>query len=165
LTARPLKRSICGEARPAPPMTTRRNFCRCGSVVAAGLALLPWQTVAAAPRRAFRYMPLPKLNFQTFASQLNTTFEVHCEGTVVPLRLVEAKRGRAGTNPAARGVTYEQFSLLFAGPVQPVLEQKIHEFVHSKIGRFEMFIVPVNSGATASIRYECIFNRPAVRHR
>jgi hypothetical protein len=147
-------------------MTTRRNFCRRCSVVATALALLPWQAVAAAaPRRAFRYMPLPKLNFQTFASQLDTTFDVHCEGAVVPLRLLEAKRGRARNNPAADGVAYEQFSLLFAGPLQPVLEQRIHEFVHSKIGRFEMFITPVVSGDTTSIRYECIFNRPAVRHR
>ena len=110
-------------------------------------------------------MPLKKLNFQTFAGQLNTTFEVRAEdGSVVPLQLIQTKKAEARKNPNDGGVSYENFSLLFAGPLQPVLEQKIYEFAHSKIGRLEMFMVPVLSRDTASIHYECIFNRPAVRH-
>ena len=109
-------------------------------------------------------MPLDKLSFQTFASQLQTTFQVALpDGTLIPLQLIEATKG-APQKAKALGTVYEHFSLLFAGPLQPVLEQKIHSFQHPRVGQFDIFIVPVVSNDPSGMRYECIFNRAQVRH-
>jgi hypothetical protein len=132
--------------------------------LAGALALLSHDLAAATVRRAWRFMPLEKLNFQTFAGQLHTIFHVVLgDGNVVPLELIEATEGtprQAGN----QGTVYENFSLLFAGPLQPVLEQRIHSFQHPAVGRFEIFIVPVVSRDPSGMRYECIFNRPQARH-
>lgn len=118
----------------------------------------------AAPRRAQRYMPIPKLNFQMFASQLNTTFQVTLtDGSTVPLKLVQARKGAAQKDAGGRSIGYERFSLLFAGPLQPVLEQQIHAFSQPRIGQFDIFIVPVISRDASATYYECIFNRPRVK--
>lgn len=120
--------------------------------------------MAVPARRGSRYMPLQKLNFQTFASQLNTIFQVkRVDGSVVPLKLVEATQATPQKSAGPKGVTYEQFSLLFTGPVEPALDQCIQAFEHSRIGRFEIFIVPVISRDTSLMHYECIFNRPLVK--
>ena len=110
-------------------------------------------------------MALNKLNFQTFASQLDTVFHVTCEdGSTVPLILKAATRreARKSEGPEAKG--YERFSLIFAGPWDQVLEQRIHSFQHPRIGHFEIFIVPVISRDSSAAHYECIFNRPLVKH-
>lgn len=109
-------------------------------------------------------MPLEKLTFQTFAGQLNTTFHVALpDGALLPLQLIEATKGTP-QQAKATGIIYEHFSLLFAGPLQPVLEQRIHSFQHPRIGQFDVFIVPVVSNDPSGMRYECIFNRSQVRH-
>jgi hypothetical protein len=145
-------------------LKTRRQFLQRYSILVASVALGSGAAWAAPRRRASRHMPLPKLNFQTFASQLNTTFEVKlADGSTVPLKLVEATRGSAQKSAGPKGVLYEQFSLLFTGPLEPALDQRIHSFEHSRIGRFEIFIVPVISRNTSAMHYECIFNRPLVK--
>lgn len=124
----------------------------------------PAGVLAAPVRRASRYMPLEKLNFQTFAGQLNTTFTVQLEeGATLPLQLVDAKRGRIRRNRAEDGAAYESFSLLFAGPRETLLGQGNYQFAHGKIGQFEMFIVPVISRDPSTYRYEAVFNRPVQR--
>jgi hypothetical protein len=143
----------------------RRNFLRCCGLTAAVALVSPWQTVLAAPaRRALRFMPLQKLNFQTFARQLNTTFQVQlADGTVVPLQLVEAERGVARKTAGPQRISYESFSLIFTGPLEPALDQRIHAFAHPRIGQFEIFIVPVVSRDTSLMHYQCIFNRPLLK--
>jgi hypothetical protein len=109
-------------------------------------------------------MPLQKLSFQIFAGQLNTTFQVKlADGSTVPLQLVEAKRGALRKTAGPKGTRYESFSLIFTGPLEQALDQRIHAFEHPRIGRFEIFIVPVVSRDTSLMHYECIFNRPLVK--
>jgi hypothetical protein len=129
---------------------------------AGGLVLLSYDLAAATVRRTWRFMPLEKLDFQTFAAQLHTVFQVALEGGNVPLELIEATEG-ASRQAGKDGMVYESFSLFFAGPLQPVLEQRIHSVQHPRIGQFEVFIVPVVSRDPSGMRYECIFNRPQVR--
>ena len=144
-------------------LTTRRDFFQRTVVLVGSMALLP-PAMAAPSRRAWRYMPLQKLNFQTFAGHLRTTFHVKLgDGNVLPLELIEAKKGTPRRD-GAKGPVYESFSLLFSGPLQPLLEQGIHPFQHPRIGQFEIFIVPVLSRDPGVVHYECIFNRPQVRH-
>jgi len=109
-------------------------------------------------------MSLDHLEFHTFAAHLHTGFHVKASGdSTVALQLIEATQRTPQKNAEAGNATYECFSLVFAGPLQPVLEQKIHSFEHPKIGRFEMFMVPVISRDTAAMHYQCIFNRPIDR--
>lgn len=104
---------------------------------------------------------LDELRFSIFAEQLNSTFRVVPEsGPTVALELIEATQ--RATNPNARGMdaTYEKFSLIFSGPLEAPLEQRMYPFEHAKIGRFEIFIVPVASRDPKKRHYQAIFNRP-----
>jgi hypothetical protein len=129
------------------------------------MALLPWQAVAQTPRRrSLRFMPLDKLNFHTFAAHLKSAFQVQTQdGSKVDLQLIEAEEHATHKLPQPGGAMYEQFSLVFAGPLQPQLPQQIYRFEHGHIGQFEMFMVPVLSRDPERMHYQCIFNRPARR--
>ncbi len=142
-------------------LKTRREFLRRCSFTVTGVAILPCATMAAPGRRASRYMPLQKLSFQTFASQLNSSFQVKlADASVVPLKLVEVTRGTSQKSAGPKGITYEQFSLVFTGPLAPSLDQRVHALQHERIGQFDVFMVPVVSRDTSVMHYECIFNRP-----
>jgi hypothetical protein len=56
------------------------------------------------------------------------------------------------------GPRQETFSLIFAGPVDRQLRQRIHVFEHDRIGRFDLFIVPVGQ-KSGFVLYQAIFNR------
>ena len=48
------------------------------------------------------------------------------------------------------------FSLIFLGPIEPILPQRIYALEHETMGRLEIFIVPI--GVTQSnCRYEAVF--------
>lgn len=56
------------------------------------------------------------------------------------------------------------FSVLFHGPIQPVLRQGIYRLEHDKLGVLELFIVPVGPDEPATpgeqptaMRYEAVF--------
>jgi hypothetical protein len=86
----------------------------------------------------------------TFAEHVNSTFRLHHGPTTTELELVEVSDG------STRG--HVSFSLLFRGPHQPLLLQQIYPFEHDRLGRFDLFIVPVKRDAHA-LYYEAVFNR------
>jgi hypothetical protein len=48
------------------------------------------------------------------------------------------------------------FSLIFLGPIEPILPQRIYALEHASFGTLEIFIVPI--GVTQSnCRYEAVF--------
>ena len=51
----------------------------------------------------------------------------------------------------------EPFALLFRGPRQPVLPQRIYTVAHAKTGQLVIFLVPVQ-GTSEGIEYEAVFN-------
>ena len=51
----------------------------------------------------------------------------------------------------------EPFKLLFRGPRQPVLPQRIYTLAHADLGQLVIFLVPVQGGP-AGIDYEAVFN-------
>ena len=51
----------------------------------------------------------------------------------------------------------EPFVLLFRGPAQPVLPQRIYTVAHGELGQLVIFLVPVQGGP-AGIEYEAVFN-------
>ena len=48
------------------------------------------------------------------------------------------------------------FSLVFRGPAEPVLPQRIYRVEHEDLGALELFLVPIGRDAE-SVRYEAIF--------
>jgi len=48
------------------------------------------------------------------------------------------------------------FSILFRGPLAPVMPQQIYALAHEAMGSFEVFIVPVGPGH-GGLLYEAIF--------
>ncbi|HVS40436.1 MAG TPA: hypothetical protein VMS17_33065 [Gemmataceae bacterium] len=90
-----------------------------------------------------------------------TVFEVHRgtkfrleeePGSALELELVEVTMMRGASDPRGR-----PFSLLFRGPAAPLLPQRIYAMEHERLGRLEIFIVPIGRDA-AGVRYEAVFN-------
>lgn len=59
--------------------------------------------------------------------------------------------------PSAREGDREPFSLLFRGPAEPVLPQRIYRLDNDELGTLEIFLVPVASDDEAT-EYEAVFN-------
>ncbi|HET7270466.1 MAG TPA: hypothetical protein VFI90_05205, partial [Rubrobacter sp.] len=59
----------------------------------------------------------------------------------------------AGEEPPDRK---RPFSIIFRGPGDVLLPQRIHKMQHDKIGSFELFLVPIGPDEKG-LRYEAIF--------
>ena len=51
----------------------------------------------------------------------------------------------------------EPFSLLFSGPAEPFLEQRMYPLQHEELGLVEVFLVPVGQHQ-GGYHYEAVFN-------
>ncbi len=94
--------------------------------------------------------------FSTFEGLLGDEVRVEDdaqEGSLI-LRLVEVDR--LPSRPGAPRP--EPFRLLFAGPANPILEQRIHSLQHRDLGSIELFLVALGPGPDGGMRYESIFN-------
>lgn len=95
--------------------------------------------------------PLQSTDFQT---QLEHIFCIHLEdATTIDLQLVNVTE--PGT--ASKNGSRNPFSLHFLGPVsQQYLQQHTYLMVNERLGRFDIFIVPLGAEA-GRMRYEAIF--------
>ena len=75
------------------------------------------------------------------------------DGSIV-LTLAEATSLAREESPGPRR---SPFSLVFRGPLSPVLPQRTWPLEHASLGRLEIFIVPIGPDASG-MRYEAIFN-------
>src|SRR5690348_8113472 len=92
------------------------------------------------------------LTHEAFSQNLNTKFQVLLdENTTVELELVEVSELKLHPRQ-------EEFAVEFRGPLEMFLDQGVRDFAHENIGRFELFIVPVEQDAEG-FYYEAIFNR------
>ena len=104
------------------------------------------------PLSVERMKMLENLKLNSFSEHLNTKFRVSTGGDdALELELVEAKD--LGSSPRQ-----ERFTLLFRGPSDAALEQRIYKVDHAQIGSFDLFLVPV-SGREGYSQYEAVFNR------
>jgi hypothetical protein len=93
---------------------------------------------------------LASLTAETFADHVGEPFTLEAQEKSYGLVLAECQRG-------AEGLTREAFSLMFMGPVEPLLPQQIYPLRHEQLGLLELFLVPVGSDASGT-RYEAVFN-------
>ena len=138
-------------------MATRRRFIRNCSALAASAAFLPASVLAV---RTGRSVSLEDIAFGTLAAQVHSRFLLRdTNGDSQSLKLIEAKLASGGGSVAGdQGI--ERFSLLFQGDAANPLGQNTYSFEHARLGRFEMFIVPIGREDRNHCHYEAVFNRP-----
>jgi hypothetical protein len=89
---------------------------------------------------------------ETFAPHVNTAFEADAgQGVSVPLRLEEVTAGPSTPKTL-------QFSLIFRGPAEPRLPQRITPLRHRQLGEMDFFLVPIGMDESG-VRYQAAFNR------
>ena len=96
---------------------------------------------------------LETLTFGDFSGRVGEEFRLG-EAGVAGLTLVEVTDL---ARPEAPGPRRSPFSLVFRGPMKPVLAQRTYALEHASLGRLEIFIVPIGPDASG-MRYEAIFN-------
>jgi hypothetical protein len=129
-------------------------------LLAVAAAALP--TARLATRALSRRVPLSELSLATFAALLGTSFKVRpAQGRAVELTLLKAQNVAAAKPARVGGAQWEGFSLVFGGPSVQALSQNTYCFEHKRVGRFEMFIVPIGQPFDGQSRYQAVFNRPA----
>jgi hypothetical protein len=95
---------------------------------------------------------LENFNLTAFAENLQTTFQALMEdGSVVELLMV----GATDSGTTAR---QEQFSIVFRGPLDVFLEQRMYELKHPRMGEFALLLVPIKRDQEG-FYYEASFNR------
>jgi hypothetical protein len=94
---------------------------------------------------------LERLTAADFAPHLGDRFRMHADdATVLDAELIDVEEAEAtdgGRTP---------FSLVFRGPLEPLLPQQIYRFEHDALGPFEVFIVPIGADDDG-VRYEVVF--------
>jgi len=86
----------------------------------------------------------------TFSEHVITKFRLHYGPSVVELELIELFD--ASTPRQVR------FSLVFRGPHDPFLVQRIYKMEHDQLGSFDLFIVLIKREEDG-LYYEAVFNR------
>ncbi len=95
---------------------------------------------------------LDNLTHARFSECLNTQFrllDIPSEGKALVL---------AQVSELHKNHKYEVFSLLFHGPVEYPLQQRIYRLQHDQLGILEIFLVPVGRDKEG-YHYEAVFNR------
>jgi hypothetical protein len=92
------------------------------------------------------------LTHEEFAQHANSKFQVEVdESPDVELELLDVSELKLYPQQ-------EEFVLVFRGPSETFLGQGAHYFKHDKMGRFELFIVPIRQDEQG-FYYEAVFNR------
>ncbi len=96
---------------------------------------------------------LESLTVDTFTPHIGTTFRiVPATGQSIEVELASARALDTLARPAAR----VPFSLLFRGPLTPVLPQHIYRLEHGVLAPMDLFLVPIGPEGDR-MRYEAIF--------
>ena len=98
---------------------------------------------------------LSLLKLEDFQTCLDQTFTVTLEDTdSLELELTQVKPiGIPATETEAR----QSFSLLFRGPIEPVLPQQLYELNNATLGKQQIFLVPIGPDENGML-YDATFN-------
>lgn len=145
----------------------RRDFLArsydAGKIGLVGLVLGRWSVFAAlgncaSERGEGRPIMLDEVTTDLFEAHLGSSFYIHHDsGLPLTVKLIEATplttSGEARSVPTKR----EPCSIIFRGPLEPVLPQQIYRIQHDSLGRMDLFLVPVGPDEEG-MRYEAVFN-------
>ncbi len=105
--------------------------------------------ITPADLKKSRFEPLLTSTF--FVSEIATEASARIE---LPLVMTTLR-----TRPAPP--TYEQYSMLFVGPTEPILPQGTYRLRHDQLGELPLFIVPVGRDDEGA-QYEVCVSRTTV---
>lgn len=93
------------------------------------------------------------LSKNDFDALVNTKFKVTPKGwkDKVEIELLEIKEKQTDMT--------ESFSMIFKGPEADLFPHDTHLVEHPKLGKYELFLGPINYGKTDAVYYQMIFNR------
>lgn len=95
---------------------------------------------------------LETFTHDTFAGREGEPFLIRLDdGSAVETRLASARAWGSGSDGHR-----VPFTLTFAGPLQPILPQRIYRMENEALGAFDLFLVPVGPGA-GGMQYEAVF--------
>ena len=97
---------------------------------------------------------IERFDASTFSGRVGEPFRLLCDdGSILDLELVAFTPG-----PVLRDDAHARasFSIVFRGPLEPVLPQRIYRFEHDELGSFELFIVPIGPDETG-MQYQAVF--------
>ncbi len=96
------------------------------------------------------------LTVEDFAAHLGQPFAIDLGTEVEPLvlTLIEAEPIETSQDLGERRAP---FSLVFRGPGEPALTQRIYPLDNETLGRLEIFLVPIGPD-DEGMRYEAVFN-------
>src|SRR4051812_12435941 len=102
--------------------------------------------------------PVETFTLGSFTPLLGERFQLALSGSdVIDLTLAEADGGRPRSDEQAdAGAGRSPFSIVFRGPLEPVLPQRIYGFRNETLGSSELFIVPIGPDDDG-MRYEAVF--------
>ena len=101
---------------------------------------------------------LEELSVERLAELVGPGFGIAMPGAApVGLELTTVTSPRV-TEASGAGARHESFSLLFDGPADRPLAQRTYPFEHERLGRFDLFIVPVGN-ERGRMQYQAVFNR------
>ncbi len=101
---------------------------------------------------------LESCTVEIFTRHLGERFRVYA-GQDEPFEIELIQASGIGREPAGNGGGRESrsaFSLLFRGPEDILLPQRIYRLEHAEMGTFDLFLVPVGPDQSGQ-RYEAIF--------
>jgi hypothetical protein len=93
---------------------------------------------------------LENFRVETFSGHLGDSFRVYLDdASPLDIELISATElGESSGRP---------FSIVFRGPKDSPLPQRIYRMEHEEIGAFDLFVVPIGPDEEG-LRYEAIFN-------
>jgi|SRR5215208_6287571 len=99
---------------------------------------------------------LESFTVQTFAGHLGSTFRIYPDSSnPLEVELISATELSGRPEREASG-SRQPFSIVFRGPGNILLPQRIYQMEHAQIGSFELFLVPIGPDEVG-LRYEAIF--------
>ena len=100
---------------------------------------------------------LETFTLATFEPLVGERFQIPADPGPIDVVLAEANAPAPGERADPRdGGPRSPFSIVFRGPLVPILPQRIYEFRHDTLGSFELFIVPIGPDDGA-MQYEAVF--------
>jgi hypothetical protein len=94
----------------------------------------------------------------SFTPHVGTVFTISfTDGTLALTLGVVEPHGTRAPRPDAPDLRTEPFSLLFLGPLRPVLPQRTWDLTHPVLGTLAVFLVPLGP-ENGRMRYEAVFN-------
>lgn len=101
---------------------------------------------------------MPDLTLASFEPHVGSAFRLRVDDPPFPsLDLVSATALPAHAGPNGEPPPREPFSLVFAGPADPVLSQQVVPLAHNAAGEHDLFLVPLGPDDEGRQRYEAVF--------